>query len=169
MLDRKKVAGAINAMAENFRDTIHPGTLSLWLSLLDEAKVTTEEVFAGVKRLLLKRKISCMPTFAEFFEAIRPEANENLDDLARIQADIVLSAIKRTQIRPKFEDPITDMLIGLVWPWSNLLMMEKSETRYWRRDFIEAYKVYSCKKYREMLYKGTKMLPAKAEGEKGKR
>jgi len=136
-----KYTEIMTVVAGSFGAEMDAATISFWAQLFKEDGITINQIKAAAKDIIRTRKFKSMPTYAEFIEF----CSGTMEDKARIQADLVVTRVKRygSQIKIKFNDPITAHLMSVVWPWMSFCSshMEKN-TPFFVRDFIQAYQTY---------------------------
>jgi len=107
-------------------------------------RYTIEQVEAGVKKLLLKWAYNTRPTIYHLVKAIDP--TPQIKAKAHVQADLILEHVKKYGAKewPLLDDPITRHLMTTRWPyftWASNIT--ESESKWWHKEFVEAYEVYS--------------------------
>lgn len=137
-ISRKELAEVLYGVAGNFGDQVDEYTIRIWHKILEQDGVTTEQVKKAAVSILRTRKISKMPTLAEFLEHIEGSAAAE----AEAEADIVLKAVRYYGGRwdAAFHNPVTRHLMTTRWPykkWAASLL--ESEIKWWRKSFVEAY------------------------------
>jgi hypothetical protein len=142
--DKKEFAKIVFAMAENFGATPSEYLLEMWARLFDDDGITIDQIRDAARAILKSREYRSMPTYAEFRSHIVGTA----DDMAMIQADLVVNAIRHNGYnwQPYFLDPVTQHLVEKKWNWSRLCgTLREEQTPFFIRDFVAAYKTYSKK------------------------
>jgi len=137
--DRKILAEVLYGMAGNFGDTMDDHTLKLWARVFELDNIPIDQIKSAAINILRTRKISKMPTLAEFLEAV----NGSFDSAAQAQADVVVDVLRSQGSHQAitFSDPITQHLMSRRWPykqWASSVL--EKELVWWRKDFVEAYK-----------------------------
>lgn len=131
-------------LAGNFGDQIDKPTVKMWIKAFDADGVTLEQIRKAAGQILRTRRISKMPTYAEFIGQIYGDSK----DRAQAQADVVLDFLRRNGARtdPEFEDPVTAFLMSARWKYREWAAgLKESEVVWWRKEFIEAYQSYAKK------------------------
>lgn len=139
---KKKFSEILFALAGNFGDTLDPYTMRSWKIMFEEDGISMEQIQRASVKIMRSRKISKMPTYAEFLEFIQGSSLENAEQ----QADIVLKCVRYygSMKDPEFEDPITAHLMTFRWPYRHWIKSFKiSETVWWRKEFVAAYQSYA--------------------------
>ncbi len=140
--ERQELANIVFGLASNFGDNLNQAGLELWATMFEQDGVSIDQIRQAAGQILRKRKISKMPTYAEFIEYIHGDSK----DKAQRQADAVLDFLRRhgAKAEPRFEDPVTAYLMSVRWQyqqWASSL--KESEVVWWRKEFIEAYQSYA--------------------------
>jgi hypothetical protein len=138
--EREELSEILFGLAGNFGDSIDGPTAKLWARGFKSEGITIDQIRQAAMVILKTRKISKMPTLAEFLEHIQGSA----DSKAHAQADLVINTLRRQGAYSKpseFADPITNHLMQARWPWKAWgSSLQEDEVKWWRRDFVEAYK-----------------------------
>jgi hypothetical protein len=140
--DRNQLASILFGLAGNFGDTIDKHTINIWCKAFAEDGINIDQIRKAAGRILRTRKISKMPTYAEFIEHIHGDAK----DKAQRQSDIVLDFLRKNGARaePEFDDPVTAYLMQNRWPYKSwAASLKEAEVVWWRKEFIEAYQSYA--------------------------
>lgn len=140
--EKNQLASILFGLAGNFGDTVDKYTINIWCKAFRDDGVSIDQIRKAAGQILRKRKISKMPTYAEFIEYIHGDSK----DKAQRQADTVLDFLRRNGAKgePKFDDPVTAYLMSVRWQyqqWASSL--KESEVVWWRKEFIEAYQSYA--------------------------
>lgn len=140
--NREVLSKVLLALAGNFGDTINTYTMKLWEMMFEQDGITIDQVQEASVKIVKSRKISKMPTYAEFLEFIQGTSLENAEQ----QADIVLKFVRYygSMKDPEFEDTITAHLMTFRWPYRHWIKSFRvSETVWWRKEFVAAYQSYA--------------------------
>ena len=139
---RENMVKTLLGLAGNFGDTFDAYTLDMWRKMFKRDGISLEQIDAAAIKIMRSRKISKMPTYAEFLEYIQGSPA----DKAQQQADMVIDVLrtKGRMVDPIFPDTITAHLMRTRWPYKTWAAeVKESELVWWRKEFIEAYKSYS--------------------------
>lgn len=162
--DRKRFAEIMTGMADNFRDTITPEGLQMRFDMLSEYSIN--QIEQASRKIIFTRKYMKMPPIAEFIEAM--ENKPKIEDNALLIANNIISHLQRegAGVFPDLNgDEIAMHLMSRRWPyrtWGARLL--DSETKWWIKEFCEAYTAMSksenrlfleCPEYIKSLIKDT--------------
>ena len=142
--DKKRFAVIMYGLADNFRDHVSKDGLRFRFEALKEFKI--EEVERASMEIVQRRKYTKMPTIGEIIEAIRGNPEKQIEDVAEIQAAVVLRAIGTygSYQSPTFEDPVTAEVIAKRFGWGHLCSYITDESKPWFvKEFKEAYLSFS--------------------------
>lgn len=156
---REDMAKTLLGLAGNFGDTFDAYTLDMWRKMFKRDGISLEQIDAAAIKIMRSRKISKMPTYAEFLEYIHGSSA----DKAQQQADVVIDFLRTNgrMSKPDFKDSITAHLMRTRWPYQTWAAeVKESELVWWRKEFIEAYKSYA---------KNPDTVPASRQLEAGQR
>lgn len=140
--DKKEFGLIMTGMAEMFGKELSKPALKMWFSLLMDYNIKDIQA-AAVAALNSCRYMPKPAEFKEFLPGIETQAM--IENKAHAEADRILGHL-RTQGAahwPEMPDPITRYLMTTRWPypvWASNLV--ESETVWWRKEFIEAYRSY---------------------------
>ncbi len=143
--DISRFTEIMTGMAECFPSgRISP--LSLELSYQALKKYSLEQITGAVSTLLISHRFNTMPTIADIAETIdQAEGKVAIDDQAEVQAGEVLNHLRRygAGTTPMFSDPITRELMRGRWQygsWARNVL--ESDLKWWRHEFVRAYKAH---------------------------
>lgn len=139
---RAKLGSILMGLAGNFGDEFDTPTLNMWDRMFKADGIKLSQIENAAERIMRTRKISKMPTYAEFLEYIQGFSQ----DTATQQADMVLGMLRRHGHRanPEFEDSVTAYLMRTRWPYRQWAQnVKESEIVWWRKEFISAYQSYA--------------------------
>jgi len=142
--DKPEFAKIMYGLADNFRDRISKDGLRFRFSALEE--FTIDQVKSAAMGIVKKRVYTKMPTVGEIIEEINGDPEQNLEDLAEIQATVVLRAIGTygSYQSPTFEDQVTSEVVTKRFGWGHLCSYITDETKPWFvKEFKEAYLSFS--------------------------
>ena len=135
---REDLMKILMGLAGNFGDTMDTHTISMWRRMFELDGIGLGQIKTAAVEIMRTRKISKMPTYAEFLEYVHGSA----DSEAQAQADVVVDVLRSQGSHPtiKFSDPITQHLMSRRWPykqWASSVL--EKELVWWRKDFVAAY------------------------------
>ncbi len=138
----QELSEVLFGLAGNFGDTLDESTVRMWIRAFEADGISVSQVKEASLKILGTRKISKMPTYAEFLDYIVGSS----EDRAQQQADVVLYYLRKhgRMGKPAFDDAITAYLMETRWPyqrWAASLM--EGELKWWRKEFIQAYQSYA--------------------------
>ena len=140
--ERLELSKILYGLASNFGDSLNEFGLELWVNAFTEDGITLPQIRKAAAQIIRTRKISKMPTYAEFIENI----HGNTKDRAALQVDIVLDFLRYNGARaePNFDDPVTQHLMTTRWKYTQWASnLREDETKWWIKEFVEAYQTYS--------------------------
>jgi len=140
--ERFELGKILYGLASNFGDSLSEYGIEIWINAFTQDGITIPQIRKAAAKLLRTRKISKMPTYAEFVEQIQGDVK----DRALIQADTVLEFLKYNgaKAKPIFDDPITQHLMTTRWKYEHwAASIREEETKWWIKEFVEAYQTYA--------------------------
>lgn len=124
---------------------ISPAGLELRFEALKEYSI--DQIAQAASTLLKTHRFNSMPTVGDFVAVIDQQTGKiEIDDMAELQAGVVLECLQRfgSSINPQFEDTITMHLMSGRWRYSLWARhVREDDLRWWRQEFIRAYKAHS--------------------------
>jgi hypothetical protein len=124
-------------IAENFSSQISSQGMRIRFSALKDYSL--QQIEDAAIKILKNRKAMGMPTVAEFIVAITGEQKSS--DNAQNQVNEIMRQIREIGWYgiSVFDDPITKSLLSSRWTFRYLCDMTETESKWWSKDFIEAY------------------------------
>jgi len=100
------------------------------------------EIETAVNSILKTWKWNRLPTVAEILENIPGQKLIQIEDRARVQAQLVIKVLraKGANATPSWKDPLTRWIMMNRWPyreWGSRVI--ESELHWWERDFVNLY------------------------------
>jgi hypothetical protein len=134
---KKDFAEIMIGIAENFSSEI--GKIGLKMRFEALKHYSIEQLRAAAMVILQTRVYTTLPPVSDFIIAIEGKA----DDMAEIQANIVLRAITQcgSYNPPVFDDQITQSIISN-FNWRNLCVMDAKDLNFRIKDFKSSYKSF---------------------------
>jgi hypothetical protein len=135
--ERGKFSNIMIGMAENFSAQISQQGIMLRFMALKDYSI--QQIECAAIKILINRKAMGMPTIAEFVSAINGEQKSS--DNAQNQVNEIMRQIREIGWYgiSVFDDPITKSLLSSRWTFRYLCDMTETESKWWSKDFIEAY------------------------------
>jgi hypothetical protein len=141
--DKNKFASVMYGLAGNFGGKLSKDDLKLRFTALIEYSIKDISL-AGT--WLLKNRVATyppVPTTKEIIDAIsKTKGKLENKEVAEIEADKILRLLKQwgRECGTRFKDPVTDYLMVYRWNFQYLGGLSEKDLKWWRKDFIEAYK-----------------------------
>jgi len=145
----KRFSAIMLGVAEDFGGKISPEGLRVKFEALREYSI--DQISQAGTWLLKNReeRFPAVPTTKEFIDTIKGQGGciqISAGSRAEIQADVVIKKLRQhgRNAVVDFEDPITFQLMTGRWRYNSWAAdVIDSELKWWRKEFVEAYKAYS--------------------------
>jgi hypothetical protein len=141
--EKTKFAELFYGLAEEYGGTITKNGVNLKMEAMKGFSI--EDITKAANWIVLNRKekFPPIPTVKEFVDAIEgftPQIGGNAK--AQLECDKVIKNLKffGRECPTVFKDKITQYLMTNRWSFYKLGMMEEVDLKWFRRDFVEAYK-----------------------------